>query len=130
MNDRLNKRADIIRDIGRLKPHDFVAVIAQAIAAKFVLSSSLCVMRSVDLDRELCLWARKVDDVRTDRMLPAKFEWRGVTIAQASPQLTFKTCLALTQIACGVDVFFDVRFHGAAAVVGSMPLGFFQHQLP
>lgn len=69
-------------DALRSKP----AVAAVVVSALRVLAMSM----PVDLDRELRGWAEEVEDVRTDRMLPAKHGLADPSASQPRPEHDFR----------------------------------------
>jgi hypothetical protein len=49
------------------------------------IARAFCVLRSIGFDNELRANAKKVDNVRSDRDLPAKLESAEATIAKKAP---------------------------------------------
>ena len=60
--------------------------LARQISVTDIVTKAFCVLRTVGLDDQLSANAKKVDDVGTDRDLPAKLESAEAAIAQKTPQ--------------------------------------------
>ena len=70
------------------EPKDFPALAFQ-IGVTNGVAQAIGVLRAVGFDDQLSANAKKVDDVRADRNLPAKLESAEATIAQQTPQAQF-----------------------------------------
>jgi hypothetical protein len=44
---------------------------------------------TVQLNRQLYLWAVEIEDIRINRMLPPEFVARKITVSQVAPKKTF-----------------------------------------
>ena len=53
------------------------------------LASSIVMSATVQLNRQLYLWAVEIEDIRINRMLPPEFLARKVTVPQVAPKKTF-----------------------------------------
>ena len=60
--------------------------LARQISVTDIVTKAFCVLRTVGLDDQLSSKAKKVDDTRPDRNLPAKLAAIQPTIAKEAPQ--------------------------------------------
>ena len=70
------------------EPKHLPALVRQ-ISVTDIVANAFGVLRTVNLHNQLSPNAKKVDNVRADRDLPAKLESAEATIAQQAPQAQF-----------------------------------------
>jgi len=56
------------------EPQDLVSRIAQKLSSTFVARQFVCVLGTIDLDDQLCLWAKEIREKWADGMLTAELE--------------------------------------------------------
>jgi hypothetical protein len=83
--DRLQNPLPILQHLVVPGPEDFPPLAFQ-IGVSGLVGKAFRVLRSVGFDNQFSANAKKVDDVRADRNLPAKLESAQATIAQETPQ--------------------------------------------
>jgi hypothetical protein len=87
------------RKSSRARPHDCVTPhcsrsealppLASQIGVSGLVGKAFRVLRTVSLDDQLSANAKKVDNVRSDRNLPAKLESAEATVAKKAPEAQF-----------------------------------------
>jgi hypothetical protein len=86
IGDTLQNSFDVGADLMVPEPQHVVSRMVQKIGSTFVVGQFVRVLRTIDLDNELRLWAEEIDEEWTDGMLAAELESIELAAAQARPQ--------------------------------------------
>ena len=82
----LHNGVDFRSDLMVPEPQHVVPCIAQKLSSTFIARQFVCVLRTVDLDYQLCLRAKEICEEWADGMLTAELESIELAAAQARPE--------------------------------------------